>query len=160
MCLTCFFCCWYFVPCVWFCSHCSVVFVNRAVKSRFSVVLFVLCVCLVCTLCLVPLSVWFCQAFFFLVKYLFFFPSLFCFDFCFFFFFNVFLNNKKCSQAEAEANIEYESDIDEDERALAMAIRDKAKLIKKEVTCPITLRYLVAEGRQNCQRHVMCHVPL
>ncbi|CAM9253203.1 unnamed protein product, partial [Ectocarpus fasciculatus] len=36
-------------------------------------------------------------------------------------------------QAEAEANKEYESDVDEDERALAQAIRDRAKVIKKEV---------------------------
>lgn len=36
-------------------------------------------------------------------------------------------------QAEAEANKEYESDVDEDERALAQAIRDRSKVIKKEV---------------------------
>lgn len=36
-------------------------------------------------------------------------------------------------KAEAEANKEYESDVDEDERALAQAIRDRSKVIKKEV---------------------------
>lgn len=42
-------------------------------------------------------------------------------------------------KAEAEANKEYESDVDEDERALAQAIRDRSKVIKKEVRSSLLL---------------------